>query len=264
MKTITYYSKIWYWHALSALQVTFANRATNSLFFLGKFLRLTMSLLFLFILHNSIKTFGEYTSNQMVIFFLVYLWIDTITQSLFRGVYSFGSQVRQGSFDFDLTKPINPLFKALMGEPDINDVIFLIPSAFATLWALHTFSIQLGGWQILLFGLLFINSLVIATALHIVVLSLAILTTDIDGIMWMYRDLLKLGQFPVTAYGEALRFTLFFLVPVGMMITIPAQVLLNLTPSYAIWLTLIISGTTFGASLLLWRYCLRHYTSASS
>jgi ABC-2 type transport system permease protein len=109
-----------------------------------------------------------------------------------------------------------------------------------------------------------INSLVIAAALYIIVLSVAIFTTDIDGMIWMYRDLARLGQFPVSVYLELMRFALFFLVPIGMMITVPAELLINVGLSYSVLVAVAVGVTFFGFSLWLWHTALRSYTSASS
>ena len=218
-----------------------------------------MTLVVLLLIKNNIKTFAGYTADEMIVFFLVYQFVDNIAQSLFRGVYMFGRKVKNGEFDFDLLKPINPLFRALMGNPDINDVIFLIPSTAISLYLL---SITLE--SVALFFLMLINRLRIATALHIIVLSIAIFTTDVDGVVWMYRDLSRLGQFPISAYLELMRFTLFFIVPIGMMITIPAEILISATPTYSIGAATLVGVSFFGFSLWLWNTALKNYTSASS
>ena len=264
MKRLSYYFTIWKYWAFNALQEAFVNRGTNALFFTGKTVRLGMTLVVLLLIKNNIKTFAGYTADEMIVFFLVYQFVDNIAHSLFRGVYMFGRKVKNGEFDFDLLKPINPLFRALMGNPDINDVIFLIPSTAISLYILSTLQLNITLESVALFFLMLINSLLIATALHIIVLSIAIFTTDVDGVVWMYRDLSRLGQFPISAYLELMRFTLFFIVPIGMMITIPAEILISATPTYSIGAATLVGVSFFGFSLWLWNTALKNYTSASS
>ena len=104
----------------------------------------------------------------------------------------------------------------------------------------------------------------IATAFHILVAATAIFTTEVDGIIWLYRDLSGLARFPVSMYIEPLKLALFFLVPVGMMVTIPAEVLINVQPTYSIAVALAIGTGFFAFSLYFWKFALRHYSSASS
>lgn len=263
-KLLKRYYTIWLITAKNALQETFINRWTNSLFFLGKAVRFGMLLLFLFVLQSTNTGFGEYSSDEVVVFFLVFNLIDLTAQILYRGVYLFSQHIRTGSFDFLLIKPISALFQSLFGKPDVNDVIFLLVSAAVSLWILSGLSVTITSLSILWFIALFINGLLIATALHIVVIAVAILIIEVDNVIWMYRDMMQFGRFPVSIYMPLLKFVLFFIVPIGMMTTIPAEVLLGRTPTYSVVLSSCIGIASFAVSLKLWNWALKHYSSASS
>lgn len=258
------YWKVWKRAGINALQITFVNRGTNALFVTGKSIRFFITLLFLFLIKENVQTFAGYTSDQLVVFFLVFNFIDSISQAFLRGVYSFGNQVRTGEFDFLLIKPLNPLFRILTDKPDIDDVIFLIPSSIISGYIISTLNIDINFQSILLFLILFFNSFLIAIALHILIVSITILTTQVDGLLWLYRDLTALGKFPITIYSNLLKFSLFFIIPIGFMITIPAQVLINTKPSVQIGWTLIVGVISLIISLNIWKKCLERYTSASS
>lgn len=264
MKRFKTYFNVWFILASNAVQETFVNRWSNSFFFFGKAVRLGMSLTVLLLVKQATKGFGSYTTDQMIVFFLTYQFIDLIAQIFYRGVYTFSNNVRSGEFDLYLSKPINPLFRALTGSPDINDVIFLIPNLIISAIVLSTLNITVTFNSVLIFCVLLINSFLIVTALHILVLTIGVITTEVDGVIWMYRDLIRLGQFPISIYQEPLRFILFFIIPIGFMITIPAEVLLNTTPTYTILLTTIIGVGTFILSLKIWGWGLKLYSSASS
>jgi len=264
MKRLTTYFKIWRLNASNTLQEFFVNRYTHILFYLGKVIRLGMSLLFLYLIKDQIAQFSDYTPDQVIIFFLTYQFIDLLAQVVFRGVYLFRARIIRGNFEFMLLRPINPLFQALTDHPDINDTLFIIPTTILSLYIATTLDIQITIGSFLMYMLLVINAMMIATALHILVLAVGILTKDIEGLIWIYRDVMRLARFPVTVYLEPLRFALFFIIPVGLMITIPAEVLLNLTPAYSIWLTLATGVTLMGISLKIWKWSLKKYSSASS
>lgn len=258
------YWKVWRTVATNALQETFVNRGSNVLFFTGKAIRLAFMLLFLWILKSTVKTIGGYSSDQMVVFFLVYQFVDTFAQILYRGVYVFSNLVRRGEFDFMLLLPINPLFRALTGKPDINDAIFLIPSTALSIWIISQLSLQITPTSAILFAFLLLNSLLIATALHILVLVVGILTTEVDGVIWFYRDVSRMAQFPVSVYMEPLKSFLYFVVPVGIMMTIPAEVLLGKSSTWVIFFSTLFGISFFYLTLKLWQWSLTQYQSASS
>lgn len=264
MQRLSTYYTVWLHFGKNALQETFVNRGSNLLFMIGKIIRLGMSLLFLFIIRETIDSFAGYTTDQLVVFFLTYQMLDLVAQVLFRGVYIFGNLVRSGEFDFLLTKPINPLFRALTGKPDINDLIFLIPNIGITLYILNFLDITLTIFSVMWYFALFLNAFLIITALHIAVLVVGVLTTEVDGIIWIYRDLNHMGRFPVTIYMEPLRFALFFLVPIGMMITIPTEVLLGLQPTYSLPLVFGVGVGSLVVSLRLWNWALKRYAGVGS
>ncbi|HYD35299.1 MAG TPA: ABC-2 family transporter protein [Vitreimonas sp.] len=264
LKHLQTYYQVWFITASNALQRAFVNRWTNVLFILGKVLRLGMSLLFLYLLKERNITIAGYTTDQVIVFFLTYQFIDIVAQVLYRGVYNFGRLIKSGEFDFYLARPISALFRSLTGEPDINDVFFLVPSTVLSIWLIAQLPLSITVSSVLLYLVVIINSLLIATGLHILVLVVGIVTTEVDNIIWTYRDITRLGQFPVTMYVEPLRTALFFILPVGFMYTIPAQVLLGSPLSFSIPVTLGIGVVFFWITLKIWAWGLQRYSSASS
>lgn len=264
MKRLRYYLNHWWQLAQRSWQETMVNRFTSLFFIVGKMFRMVFSLVFLWVLKNNLQNFASYTTDQLIVFYFVYFYIDLISQTFFRGVYWFGQQLRTGQFDFWLTKPVSPLFSALAGKPDINDALFFIPSAIISFFVISGLDITVSSTQLLWFLYLFVVGLVIATSIHIIILALAVQLIDIDGIMWLYRDIIRLGQFPVTIYQQGIKFILFFFVPVGIMMTVPSEVLLGYQPSVSIfWSTVIGIGSLFIAKVV-WQLSLKKYTSASS
>lgn len=264
LRRLNTYFQVWLIHAKSHWQVTFINRATSSLFFMAKTLRFSMLLVFLLLIKQQVAHFAGYTTDQLVVFFLTYHFVDLLAQILYRGVYMFKPKIVQGTFDSLLAKPLDPLFQALTSEPDIIDTVFLVPSLLISGYIFSQLSLTITWWSALWFGILFVNSLLIATAIHIVVLVVGVLTTEVDGVIWVYRDLMQLGRFPVTIYHWPLKLALFFLVPVGMMITIPAEVLFQATPTYHILIAFLMGIGSCMVSLVLWKWSLTKYSSASS
>lgn len=262
--SLSVYWRFWRQAASNSLQETFVNRATNVLFFLGKCVRLLFSLLFILAIKQNLHFFGAYTTNQLLLFFLTYQIISVVTQAVFRGVYSFAYSIRRGEFDFTLLKPINPLFQALMGSPDANDVIFLLPLFGAMGFLIHQSQLSFDLVNILFYVLLLANGLLIATALHVAILAFGILTMDVDGLTWLYRDFLTLGQLPIDAYRQPIRALLNFVVPIGIMITVPTRMLLGLSSPVVLVSATVVGTTAFLISLKLWKIALKKYSSASS
>ena len=188
--------------------------------------------------------------------------VDVFAQFLFREVYRFRPLIISGGFDLVLVKPINALFRSLMGGADLYDLITLPPLIFAVFY--------LGGQlnpsllHSAYYILLLINGLLIAAAFHIAVISLGIITLEIDNSIMIYRDIISLGRLPIDIYKEPLRGMLTYLIPVGIMISFPAKALMGLMTIAGIFLSFILGGVLIFSSLKFWNYALKQYTSASS
>jgi ABC-2 type transport system permease protein len=228
----------------------------------GKIFRFGFFIAFLFFILEATDTLAGYTLYQTVFFFLTFNLIDITGQFLFREVYRFRPQLIKGTFDLSLVKPANALFRALMGGADILDFLTVPPLIFAIYYVgniLDPTSIQ-----VFYYVLLLLNGLLLATAFHIAVISFGIITLEVDHTIMIYRDVSNLGKLPIDIYKEPLKGILTYLIPVGVMITLPAKALMGLVTLQGVLGSMILGVGAMYLSLRLWNSALRQYTSASS
>lgn len=256
------YLRVYIKMATNSFVVWFSRRSAFIIFLIGKIVRYTFYFGFLIFLVKSTNSFAGYSGNQILFFTATYVLIDTLAQFLFRSVYSFRPLVVSGDLDLVLVKPINPLFRSLLGGADLVDLITLpvIIGVVVYIGSLLSPSIL----HIAYYIILVVNGIVISAAFHIAVLSLGIITMEIDHTIMIYRDLISMGRLPIDVYKEPLKSFLTFVVPVGVMVTIPAKSFIGLISPIGI-----ISAIVFGVTLLIlsikfWHYALKKYTSASS
>lgn len=263
MKTIKKYFLIWIKLTAGASQIAFESRFGAAIFISGKILRFVFFFLFIIILFSKTQIIAGYTLWQMIFFYLTFNLVDTLPQFFLRDVYRFRSQIVNGYFDHTLLKPMSPLFKSLFGGSDIFDFFIMI-----FLIILLYIGVQHIGFvrpiDIILYILLIINAFIIALAFHIFVISVGILTTEVDNAIMLFRDLTQMGRFPVDIYREPLRGFLTFIIPIGIMMTVPAKVMLGLFNWQIVVISFLIGGGVLFISIRIWRYALKYYSSASS
>jgi ABC-2 type transport system permease protein len=240
-----------------------ASRSGAVLFIIGKLVRFTFFLFFLTLLVGKTKSLGTYSLWQVILFFVTYNFIDILAQFLLREVYKFRSHIVTGSFDYLLLKPMSPLFQSLFGGPDILDLITLFPLGFYFWYVLqHLGNITVTG--VLLYIFLVINGLLIAISFHILVLALGVLTTEVDNAVWMFRNITQLGRIPIDIYKDPFRWILTYIIPVSIMISVPAKALLGLLTISGVFLAGLFSTICLYVSYSFWKYALKKYSSASS
>lgn len=255
------YFKIWVVLISNSIQVSFASKFGAILFIIAKLLRFGFFLLTLFFITEYTQVLAGYTREEVFFIFLTYTVVDTLAQLIFREVYRFRPKVVSGDFDLDLIKPLPSLFRPLFGGLDVFDAITLIPYGLSVIWIgslFHPSSVA-----ILWYILLLINAVILSASFHILVLALGIMTTEIDHAIMMYRDITSMGRFPVDMYGGILKNVLTFIIPVGVMVTLPVQVVTRSLDTQVLW-AFLLSAIFLYLSLQAWNLALRKYSSASS
>ena len=263
MKTIIKYLHVWLLLTANSFAVSLISRFNTVLFLVGKVLRFLFFGIFLYALFSHTNAIAEYSLPQTLFFYLTFNLIDTTTQLFFREVYRFRQLIVTGDFDLVLVKPMHPLFRALAGGADPFDLIMMLPYIGLTVYIGSTLpTVEI--WSVVLYIVLLINGLLIATGFHILVLALAIVSTEVDHTIMIYRDITSMGRLPVDIYTEPLRSIVTFVVPVGIMMTYPARVLMGFLSFENIILGIVFGAGFFYFSLGLWRGALTKYASASS
>lgn len=258
MKDLLKNLKIFFLLSIFSLRSTLDHRTGVIIFLFGKILRFLFYFGFIFLIFSQTKFLKGYQINQVIIIYLTFNLIDTITQILFREVYRFRPLIISGNFDLILIKPYFPLFRVLLGGIDFLDLFLLFPYILILSFFLVSYSSSF----ILYYSLLVINSLIIATALHILVLALGILFTSVDHAIMIYRDITSFGRFPFEIYRKSLRDFLTFVLPIGVMFAFPPKALFGLLSKKMIIFAFVISLSLLFVSLKIWDWALKKYQGA--
>ncbi len=171
-------------------------------------------------------------------------------------------QVREGTLDFVLLKPISSQFWLSLrvispwGLPDMAAGILVV------VYALSRLELGLGSllWGLIPLGLGCLSFY----SLWFMLGATSIWFVKIYNVTEVLRGLVEAGRFPTMAYPAAYRFFFTFVVPVAFLTTVPAEAILG-RASGAYWLGAFVLAAGLGlGSHLFWRFALRFYTSASS
>ncbi|MDP2860537.1 MAG: ABC-2 family transporter protein [bacterium] len=256
------YWRVWRRTAALSFMSGLVSRFGACLLILGKLVRFGFFLVFLAVIGTKTKAIAGYNLSEMVFFFLTFNLVDVLSQFFFREAYRFRPKIISGGFDLTLTKPISPLFQSLLTGADILDLITLPPLILTIILVSGKFGVDFS--HVFLYCLLVVNGLLIAASLHVLVLSLGVITTEIDHAMLIYRDIANMGRVPVDIYRQGLREVLTFILPVGIMMSFPAKAFLGVLSWQNTLYGLIFSVVLFYFCLRVWHWSLRKYSSASS
>lgn len=173
-------------------------------------------------------------------------------------------QVRDGTFDFTLLKPVDAQLLVSVHRIQVTE----LPHAIAGLIVVGVASQRIDpvpGWREWGEGaLLLLAATVLLHAMWTIVVATSFWFVRVDNLSVLLRSLLDAGRWPVSYYRGVVRTVLTWVVPIGLITTFPALALRGLLEPRLLVAAL---GMSLGFALFaraVWRYALRHYTSASS
>ncbi len=254
---------IWFKYTSNSFQQNLFNKYAAIFLITGKFIRIALFVVFLNFALVGTKSLAGYSREEIIFFYLSFNLIDTLSQMFFREAYRFRDLIITGNLDLVLTKPISPLIRVLLGGTDPLDFIVLIFITIAVSWyGINYITVNPLHWLGYIF--MIAMSLLIATAFHIFVLGLGIMTTAVDHMLLVYRDFTGTMRIPVDLYIEPIRFLLTFVIPLGIMMSFPPKVLIGILSPVFIVMTMVLALVALYLSIFFWNFSLKKYTSASS
>jgi ABC-2 type transport system permease protein len=81
---------------------------------------------------------------------------------------------------------------------------------------------------------------------------------------WVFNGVFQMARYPVGIYPGVLRVVLMWVIPIGVMTTVPALALAGEAPGSLLGGTVLFAVSAFAGASFLFRRALRQYASASS
>lgn len=253
--------------ARTSAQNELAYRANFWINLLHSLLNLGTGVLGVMILFSQVEAIRGWDLPSTLALLGVYLTLSAL-RGLFLGpsleaLAGMDGEIWTGTFDFTLLRPVNAQFLASVRHwrP------FALVDLALGLAVLATAVLQLGGSLAPLRLATFLLTLAAGiTILYAILLAFSALTLWNPGFLftWLFDGLFQMARYPVGLYPGWLRLVLTWVVPVGLMTTVPAQALSGeLSPGMLAGSLLLALVLLAGASVLF-RLGLRRYASASS
>lgn len=195
--------------------------------------------------------------QQLFVYLLFFLF--------YRSMAWFHHDIFSGNFDYILTKPLDPQFMVSIRPGGLHNLVSALAGFFLITWAVIHFGLRPNAVQVLIAVFLLACGLLLSYSLLLMASLLAFKFERVENIIDLVIDWTTgVSRFPLQAYQNVARVVFLFLLPLALITTTPAQILLNrLNLSTALQLILISLGVG-GVARRLFYLAIRSYTSASS
>jgi ABC-2 type transport system permease protein len=172
--------------------------------------------------------------------------------------------IRQGTFDFVLTKPEDIQILSSVREIRIWQAVDVLVGLVVLAIAIAQLQEGVGVVDALAFAVALVLGGLMIYSFWLILTTVAFWIVRIDEIAELFEGVYQSGRWPVTIYPEWLRVSLTFLVPIAFAVTVPAQALTKRLTPETLLLALGFSVVALAVSRAFFRIGLRRYSGASS
>ena len=224
------------------------------------------------LIFRQVPQINDWSRAEYFGFMATGMLVNAIVEAFFMpNCARFSELIRTGDLDFALLKPIDTQFLVSLEKLElamVSQVIFAI--------GLLIYSVVQTGRPIelsavALYLMLIISAVTFFYSLMIGLAALSIFFGRNQGLLdfWFYVTIF--ARYPSSIYsgsppGEVQRFAFSYVLPILLVVTVPARVLLGKTlePNWLSGLTLLAGALSFVVARGVFHWSLRHYRSASS
>ncbi len=203
-------------------------RVNFILMIIQNIVHITLTIASMEFLFNYINEINGWTKAEMI----VLLSTTQIINALYRGGIrpnhlGFTSSIGNGTFDFLMLKPINPMYSMNFGYFDLSSLL----SGFLPLiiiFSYYPIGETLSFSTLILYFLLIVVSTLIIGLIMFIMYCVAFIVIRIERYEEVYYTIMSFIEKPKSVYeGVLSSTTLLFLLPILAISSVPAEILLN-------------------------------------
>jgi ABC-2 type transport system permease protein len=216
-------------------------------------------------IYSQVDSIGGWGKGEMIVFIGTFSLINAINMLLFFfGINDIPKKILSGSLDHYISKPVNPLLRLTFENINIGSIPLVFASIAIILYGISELNVSLtaatvAGYimVVLLMVVLWYDTMLVLRSIPFFVISASNIT--------QLENLLELCmKIPGVCFKGLFKFLFYFVLPYGVMATIPTQLLAQSLSLGGLLYGLFIVVLYTVLAFTIWHIGLRHYKSASS
>jgi len=225
-----------------------------------------MQLLAFQAIYSQVDSIGGWNRGQMIVFVGTFSIINALNMCLyFFGINDLPGKIKRGDLDQYLTKPVSPLLRLSFENIDPGSGLMALLSVMVVLYGVSAAGVKVSFMLALGYTSLVLLMTLLWYDVMLIIRSLTFLIISAEGIQRLVEQFLDLNfRIPGVLYKGIFKVIFYFLLPYGIMATIPTQVITRSASAAGVISALMVVVFFTAFALWLWKFGLKHYKSASS
>lgn len=174
------------------------------------------------------------------------------------------TDVRQGTFDYVLTKPVDAQLLSSVREFRLWRLTDVVLGLAVLVWGITELESSVRAVDVAGFVVMLLAGSVLVYCLWLGLTSGAFWFVRMEQVQELFTGLYRAGQYPVTVYPAWLRLSLTYLVPIGFAVTVPSEALTGRLTWERTVIGALFLVVAFALTRFVWTRGTRRYSGASA
>ena len=218
------------------------------------------------VIYSQVDSIGGWSRGEMLIFIGTFSMLNGLNMLIyFFGVISIPGLIRSGGLDVYITKPVNPLLRLTFENINPGSFPLLILSGFIVAYGVSAAGVSVTGPLLLAYAALVLLMTLLYYDMEVILRTLPFFFISTSAVDSLEGELLTFNfKIPGVLFKGVFKVIFYFILPYGVMATVPTQLLAGTLSLPGLLQALGIVVVFTIVALWFWRFGLKHYKSASS
>lgn len=192
----------------------------------------------LWVVFSHTSTIGDWNWNQLLVVLGLWFVVSGLVNMIIApSIKQFMNDVWKGTLDYVLIKPQNHQFMASTRKIEVFQIVDMLVGMTVMIVGITRLSAEVGFQRSLMFAVTLVSGTVIIYSFWLALGALSIWVVKLENIVLVFYAMFEAGRWPTTLYPYWLRYSMIFLVPIALAITVPAEAIVGRLS----WMTLAFS-----------------------
>jgi ABC-2 type transport system permease protein len=221
-------------------------------------------ILILLVIYRNTTSVAGWSRGDAFVLAATCFFMNAVFSAFFMSLNEIPEQVRRGTLDFVLTKPIDTQFWISTRKFNFDQIGTVFAGLVMIGYGAFTAHLHPGALQWIAYFALVLSATVIFYAFNLMLMTTGIWLVRVDNLWVLGETVMQIARYPLDIYSSGLRAALTFVVPLAFLATVPARQLVRGFDPVMLGIGVVWAIAFFVLARLLWRFALKHYGSASS
>jgi ABC-2 type transport system permease protein len=263
MSALALHLRLWWQFVLTDAMLLVEYRANFAFGIARQIASLALTVFGFGLLYERTDEVAGWSRAEILVLVGIFWTFNALWDMLLDGLTEVSRDVRTGTMDFVLLRPVSAQFLLSLRRVWLLDGLNVVLGLGLVVYAGNLAGVSWSPWNAALAALLCLCGLITIYALRFMLVTCAIWLVSVQNLHDLLHPVFQVGQYPVAFFKGWVRVVLTFVVPVAFATTFPAQALLGTLEPRLIPIGPLLAGAALYASHRFWRFAIRHYTSAT-